>query len=339
MMALDLPHGGHLSHGYQTPTKKMSAVSIYFECLPYRLNEETGLIDYDALEKNFGLYCPKLLVMGASAYARHIDYARMRKIADSNNSLLLMDMAHISGLVAAGVMPSPFEFADIVTTTTHKSLRGPRGSMIFFRKGLRSVNKKGVETMYNLEDPINSAVFPGHQGGPHNHTITALAVALKQAQTEDFKQYQAKVMENSQVLATSLSKKGYQLVSGGTDNHLCLADLRPEGVNGAKVERVLEMANVALNKNTVPGDLSALNPGGIRIGSPAMTSRGCDGKDFEQIANFIYRGVEISKNIQSKAGSKTMKAFRTTLEEGNSDIETLKAEVTEFATQFPPVGV
>lgn len=146
-------------------------------------------------------------------------------------------------------------------------------------------------------------------------------------------------MENSQVLATSLSKKGYQLVSGGTDNHLCLADLRPEGVNGAKVERVLEMANVALNKNTVPGDLSALNPGGIRIGSPAMTSRGCDGKDFEQIANFIYRGVEISKNIQSKAGSKTMKAFRTTLEEGNSDIETLKAEVTEFATQFPPVGV
>lgn len=163
MMALDLPHGGHLSHGYATPTRKVSAVSIYFECLPYRLNESTGYIDYDTIEKNAALYRPKLLVSGASAYSRHIDYKRLRKIADSVNAYLMIDMAHISGLVAAGVMPSPFEYADVVTTTTHKSLRGPRGAMIFYRKGVRKTSAKGENEMYALEDKINNAVFPGHQ--------------------------------------------------------------------------------------------------------------------------------------------------------------------------------
>lgn len=167
IMALDLPHGGHLSHGYQTDTKKISAVSIFFETFPYRLNEVTGLIDYERLEENAKLYRPKLIVAGASAYARLIDYERMKHIADNSGAYLLSDMAHISGLVAAGVIPSPFEHSDIVTTTTHKSLRGPRGAMIFYRKGIRSTNKKGEAISYDLESKINFSVFPGFQGDFH----------------------------------------------------------------------------------------------------------------------------------------------------------------------------
>lgn len=339
MMALDLPHGGHLSHGYQTPTKKISAVSTYFECLPYRLDESTGTIDYDTLEKNAALYRPKLMVSGASAYARHIDHARFRKIADMNKSLLMYDMAHISGLVAAGVMPSPFEFADIVTTTTHKSLRGPRGAMIFYRKGVRSVDKKGKETMYDLEDRINAAVFPGHQGGPHNHTITALAVALGQVQTPEYRAYQEQVMSNSQTMATALMDKGYELVSGGTDNHLVLADLRPQQLNGAKAERVLELVNIACNKNTVPGDLSALNPGGLRMGTPALTSRGLDNDDFIRVVDLVDQGIQLAKEVSAKAPKKTMKSFNETLAtESFPGIAALKEEVTQFARQFPAVG-
>ncbi|EYU36435.1 hypothetical protein MIMGU_mgv1a0053861mg, partial [Erythranthe guttata] len=201
IMALDLPHGGHLSHGYQTDTKKISAVSIFFETMPYRLDESTGYIDYDQLEKSAVLFRPKLIVAGASAYARLYDYARIRKVCDKQKAVLLADMAHISGLVAAGVIPSPFEYADVVTTTTHKSLRGPRGAMIFFRKGVKEINKQGKEVMYDYEDRINQAVFPGLQGGPHNHTITALAVALKQAMTPEYKAYQEQVLSNCSTFA------------------------------------------------------------------------------------------------------------------------------------------
>jgi glycine hydroxymethyltransferase len=333
-----------LSHGYQTPTKKISAVSIYFECLPYRLDESTGLIDYDTLEKNSKLYRPKLLVTGASAYPRHIDYARMRSIANGVNALLMVDMAHISGLVAAGVMPSPFEYADIVTTTTHKSLRGPRGAMIFYRKGVRSTDKAGKVTRYELEDKINAAVFPGHQGGPHNHTITALAVALKQAQSEDYKAYQKLVLSNNKVLADSLVKKGYTLVSGGTDNHLILVDLRPLKLNGAKVERILELVCVALNKNTVPGDVSALSPGGVRLGTPALTSRGFDGAAFEQVADFFHRGVQIALKVQEKSGTKAAE-FKAALDAAAKDgfnslpeLQQLRKDVQTYARTFPPIG-
>nr|KJB29372.1 hypothetical protein B456_005G097200 [Gossypium raimondii] len=249
IMALDLPHGGHLSHGYQTDTKKISAVSIFFETMPYRLNESTGYIDYDQLEKSAVLFRPKLIVAGASAYARLYDYARIRKVCDKQKAIMLADMAHISGLVAAGVIPSPFEYADVVTTTTHKSLRGPRGAMIFFRKGVKEINKRGKEVMYDLEDKINQAVFPGLQGGPHNHTIAGLAVALKQ-----------RLLEN-----------GYELVSGGTENHLVLVNLRNKGIDGSRVEKVLESVHIAANKNTVPGDVSAMVPGGIRMGMGPFT--------------------------------------------------------------------
>lgn len=307
IMGLDLPHGGHLSHGYQTPTKKISAISKYFETLPYRLDESTGLIDYQKLEELASLYRPKIIIAGTSAYSRLIEYERMKDIAEKVGAYLLSDMAHISGLVAGGVIPSPFPSSDVVTTTTHKSLRGPRGAMIFFRKGVRRVNKKGVEELYDLENPINASVFPGHQGGPHNHTITALAVALRQAQTPEFKEYQKTVLLNAKALADRLGNSkdkgglGYNIVSGGTDNHLVLVDLKNRGIDGARVERVLELVGVASNKNTVPGDKSAMKPGGLRMGSPAMTTRGLLPDDFRRIAEIVDRAVTMTISLDKKA--------------------------------------
>jgi len=336
LMGLDLAHGGHLSHGFQTATKKISAVSIYFESFPYRLNEETGIINYDEMEQLARRYNPKVLIGGGSAYARHWDTARMRKLADEIGAHFLFDMAHISGLVAGGVHPSPFEHADIVTTTTHKSLRGPRGAMIFYKKGVKSVDKKGKQKLYDYESKINQAVFPGHQGGPHNHTITALAVALGQAKTPEFKEYQVQVIKNMSSLADALINKGFKLVSGGTDNHLSLIDLRQLKVGGAQSERVLELASVALNKNTVPGDKSALVPGGIRLGTPALTTRGMKESDMETVADFINRGVQTAKKIQMKAGSKKMVDFTKALEsEEWPEINVLKNEVETFLDQFP----
>ncbi|KAI8092668.1 serine hydroxymethyltransferase [Halteromyces radiatus] len=334
LMGLDLPHGGHLSHGYQLPNKKISYVSSYYETLPYRLDEKTGRIDYDELEKNALLFRPKVIIAGASAYARNIDYARMKKISDKVGAYLMADIAHISGLIAADVLPGPWEYADIVTTTTHKSLRGPRGAMIFYRKGLRSVDKKGKETYYDLENPINQSVFPGHQGGPHNHTIGALAVALKQAQSPLFKEYQQQVLNNNKAFADAFVNLKYDLVSGGTDNHLLLVNLKPKGVDGARVERVLELVNIAANKNTVPGDTSALRPNGLRIGTPAMTSRGFKEQDFVKVANYIDRAVQIAVDIQSSTSSKLLKDFKVACE-GNKDIEALKTEVAQFSSQFP----
>ncbi|XP_062029455.1 serine hydroxymethyltransferase 2, mitochondrial [Rosa rugosa] len=341
IMALDLPHGGHLSHGYQTDTKKISAVSIFFETMPYRLDETTGYIDYDQLEKSATLFRPKLIVAGASAYARLYDYARIRKVCDKQKAILLADMAHISGLVAAGVIPSPFEYADIVTTTTHKSLRGPRGAMIFFRKGVKNVNKQGQEVMYDYEDKINQAVFPGLQGGPHNHTISGLAVALKQATTPEFKAYQEQVLSNSAKFAESLLEKGYDLVSGGTDNHLVLVNLRDKGIDGSRVEKVLEAAHIAANKNTVPGDVSAMVPGGIRMGTPALTSRGFMEDDFEKVAEYFDAAVKIALKIKAATKGTKLKDFVATLESDGqiqSEIAKLRHEVEQYAKEFPTIG-
>ena len=338
-MGLDLPHGGHLSHGYQTPTKKISAVSTYFETFPYRVNLETGIIDYERLEENALMYRPKVIVAGTSAYCRTIDYKRMREIADLAGAYLLVDMAHISGLIAAGVNDTPFDYADVVTTTTHKSLRGPRGAMIFFRKGVRSQNPKtGKENLYDLEGPINFSVFPGHQGGPHNHTITALAVALKQAQTPEFRQYQEQVIKNAKTLETEFKRLGYRLVTDGTDNHMVLLDLKPEKLDGARVEAVLENINIACNKNTTPGDKSALTPCGIRIGAPAMTSRGLGEDDFKRIAGYIDASIKLCKKIQAELPQEANKAkdFKSKVTSGEvQEINALKKEIAAWANTFP----
>jgi glycine hydroxymethyltransferase len=331
-----------LSHGYQTPTKKISMVSRYFESMPYRLNEKTGTIDYDEMERSADLFRPKLIVAGASAYSRLIDYERIRKIADKVGAYVMNDMAHISGLVSAQVIPSPFPYADVVTTTTHKSLRGPRGAMIFYRKGQKGVDKKGIPIMYDLEERINFAVFPGLQGGPHNHTIGALATCLKQAASADFVEYQKQVLKNSRRLADELIKMGYVLVSGGTDNHLVLVDVKQsKGIDGARVERILELACIASNKNTVPGDTSALTPSGIRMGAPALTSRGFKEEDFTKVAEFFDRAVKIAIDLKNTEQGSKLKGFREMCLVGPSvhpDLIKLREDVMAFASSFPTVG-
>ncbi|KAJ1673244.1 Serine hydroxymethyltransferase, cytosolic [Spiromyces aspiralis] len=266
----------------------------------------------------------------------------MREIADAVDAYLMVDMAHISGLVAADVLPTPFEHADIVTTTTHKSLRGPRGAMIFFRKGVRATDKKGREIPYELEKPINQSVFPGHQGGPHNHTIAALAVALRQAQSPEFKQYQKQVLSNAKAFARAFTDRGYNLVTGGTDTHLLLVNLKAsKGVDGARAERVLELAKIAVNKNTVPGDVSAMVPGGLRLGTPAMTTRGFREQDFATTAEFIDRAVAITADIKGQVKGAKFADFKQHLGE---DVDAfpalaiLKREVIDFSRQFPAVG-
>jgi glycine hydroxymethyltransferase len=353
-MGLDLPHGGHLSHGYQTPTKKVSFISKYFETVPYRLDEETGYIDYDKMEEIATLFRPKIIVAGATAYSRLMDYKRIRKICDKVDAYMLADTAHISGLIAAKAIPGPFAFADIVTTTSHKGLRGPRGAMIFYRKGVRRTHPKSKkEELYDLEGPINNSVFPGHQGGPHEHTIAALAVALRQAQTPEYRAYQTQVLANAKALAARLGDPkgkgglGYKVVSGGTDNHLVLVDLKPQCIDGSRVERVLELVGVAANKNTVPGDKSALIPGGLRMGTPAMTSRGFSAGDFVRVADIMDRAVAIALRLDKAArkaaeerGEKNVgriKHFMDHVADGESDPEIvqLKSEVANWVGTYP----
>lgn len=320
IMGLDLPSGGHLTHGFYTQKARVSASSIFFESLPYRIGDD-GLINYDKLEETAEVFKPRLIVAGGSAYPRDWDYARYRKVCDSVGAYLMMDMAHISGLIAAGEHHNPFEFADIVTTTTHKTLRGPRAGMIFFKK--------------QYENQINNSVFPALQGGPHIHQIAAIATQLKEVMSPEYKAYAKQVKANAKALAAELMRLGISLVSSGTDNHLMLANLRPQAITGSKMEKLFDVVHLAVNKNSIAGDKSAVMPGGLRIGTPAMTTRGVTEEGFRTIANFIARGVDIGVDIQKQHDK--LADFKQACGK-DARLEELGKDIKQFATSYPFPG-
>ncbi|CAL5438886.1 hypothetical protein CsSME_00048347 [Camellia sinensis var. sinensis] len=343
IMGLDTPSGGNTSHGYYTSNgRKVSGASIFFESLPYKVNPLTGYIDYDKLEEKALDFRPKILICGGSSYPREWEYAKFRLIADKCGAVLMCDMAQISGLVAAKECANPFDYCDIVTSTTHKSLRGPRGGIIFYRKGLKP-RKRGLllsqgdgSDKYDFEEKINFAVFPALQGGPHNNHIAALAIALKQVATPEYKAYMQQVKKNAQALASALLSRKCRLVTGGTDNHLLLWDLRTLGLTGKNFEVVCEMCHITLNKIAIFDDNGTITPGGVRIGTPAMTSRGCLENDFQTIAGFLLRAAQITSTVQREHG-KLQKAFLGGLQ-NNKDIVDLRSGVENFATRFAMPG-
>ncbi|HBG78212.1 MAG TPA: serine hydroxymethyltransferase [Phycisphaerales bacterium] len=279
IMGLALPYGGHLSHGW-----KVSATSKFYNSVSYEVNPETGKFDFDKIEELAKKHRPKVIITGASAYPRIIDFKTFGEIAKSVGAYHLSDIAHISGLVVAGVHPSPVPYADVVSTTTHKTLRGPRGGMLLCKK--------------ELAEAIDKAVFPGLQGGPHMHTISALAVALKEADSPEFISYAKQVVKNAKVLAESLMEKGFKLFTGGTDNHLILIDLRNKNIPGKKLAKALDRARIETNYNTIPGDpAKPFNPNGVRIGTPAITTRGMKEEQMKIVASLISR---VAENIDNE---------------------------------------
>ena len=295
VMGMNLSHGGHLTHG-----SPVNMSGKYFNFVAYGVTDEDEVIDYDALEKQALDLKPKLIVAGASAYPRIIDFARLREIADKAQCLLMVDMAHIAGLVAAGEHPNPVPYADFVTTTTHKTLRGPRGGMILCKE--------------QYAKAIDKAIFPGTQGGPLEHVIAGKAVCFKEALSEEFKAYQHQIVLNAKAMADTFVSEGIRLVSGGTDNHLMLLDLTGTGVTGKALEALLGQANITVNKNTIPKEtLSPFVTSGVRIGTPAVTSRGMKEPEMVAIAKMIARLIR----------------------EGEAAVEAVKQEVLDLCARFP----
>ena len=295
ILGMDLSHGGHLTHG-----SKASISGKYFDARFYGVDPETERIDYEKAMQIAGECKPKLIIAGASAYSRFIDFAKMREIADEVGAYLMVDMAHIGGLVAAGVHPSPVPYADVVTSTTHKTLRGPRGAIILCKD--------------ELKKKINSAVFPGSQGGPLMHIIAGKAVCFKEAMSDEFKAYQTQVVKNAAVLADTLSKGGIRLVSGGTDNHLILADTMSLGRTGMEVQELLDAAHITANKNAIPFDTQPIKlTSGMRFGTPAVTTRGMGENEMVEIGNMIVKLIN----------------------EGDAAVADVKARVIELCDRFP----
>lgn len=298
VLGMSLDAGGHLTHGY-----KLSFSGIDYETYGYGLNPKTEQIDYDEVEKLALQIKPKMIIAGASAYSRYIDFKRFREIADKVGAYLIVDMAHIAGLVAAGLHQNPCEYAHVVTSTTHKTLRGPRGGIILSND--EEIIKK-----------INKTTFPGIQGGPLMHIIAAKAVAFKEALDPSYKEYMAQVKKNAEVLAEELTKRGYRIVSGGTDNHLMIVDLRAVGVNGREAENLLHSVNITTNKNSIPNDPEPpLRSSGIRLGTPAMTTRGFKEKEFKEVARWI------DETLRNK--------------DNPAKLEQIKKEVVELTVRYP----
>ena len=301
ILGMSLAHGGHLSHGHP-----INFSGRYFDVHGYGVSESDGRIDYDALERQARSVRPKLLIAGASAYPRVIDFERMAAIAHGVDALLMVDMAHIAGLVAAGVHPSPFPEADIVTSTTHKTLRGARGGLIFAKS--------------ELARAIDRGVFPGTQGGPLMHAIAGKAVAFKEALSEDFRAYQELTVANAKILAETLLKAGTELVSGGTDNHLILVDVTPLGVTGAEAERLLDEVGITVNKNAIPFDpLPPNTSSGIRIGTPATTTRGFGPEEMRRVGELMVRALRGR--------------------EDEAELQAVRREVKEICARFPVPGL
>ena len=379
IMGLDLPSGGHLTHGYQTNKRKVSATSVYFESMPYKVDRRSGLINYDELASLATAFKPKLIIAGASAYPRDWDYARMRSIADSVGAFLMADIAHIAGFVATNLLASPFEHCDVVTTTTHKSLRGPRAGMIFSRVALK--------------DAVDQAVFPGLQGGPHNNNIgkgelifivyaffslclftiihiflfiffltcfiiqymtnfryaAAVAIALYEAAHPSYTKYMKQVRANAAELGRCLKRAGCDIATGGTSNHIVLwntAHIPSVGLSGAKMEKLLEMVDISVNKNTLPSDVSALNPGGVRLGTLAMTTRGVQKSEMNIIADFLLQVAKVGQEIEhfttpaiQSTQTKKLKEFVECAKQQEfvEKLEQIRREVNLFTATLKPV--
>ena len=291
VMGMNLTDGGHLTHG-----SPVNMSGKYFKIVPYGVDKETERIDYDALQKTAEECRPKMIVAGASAYARTLDFPRLSEIAKSVGAYLMVDIAHIAGLVAAGLHPSPIDYADVVTSTTHKTLRGPRGGLILCKDE-------------EFGKQFNKAIFPGIQGGPLMHVIAAKAVAFKEALTPEFKEYQQQVVKNAAVLADTLTEKGFRIVSGGTDNHLMLVDLRSKDLTGKVAEKLLDDIGITANKNTIPYEpLSPFVTSGVRLGSPALTTRGFKENDMKQVAEIIALVLDNPEDTAAHEKAKTMVA-------------------------------
>jgi len=297
IMGMSLDHGGHLTHGW-----KVSLTSKFYNSVPYHVNTDTGLLDYDAIRDLAKKHRPKIIISGATAYPRIIDFEIFGEIAKEVGAYLVSDIAHIAGLVVAGIHKSPVPYADVVSTTTHKTLRGPRGGMLLCKE--------------EHAKKVDKAVFPGLQGGPHMHTLTAIAVAMAEADTPEFVAYAEQIVKNAKALANKLLEYGFNLVTGGTDNHLLLIDLRNREIPGKKLAKALDRARIVTNYNTVPGDPAPpFNPSGLRLGTPAITTRGMKEAEAEQIATFIHR---VAEEIDNDAA-----------------IERIGKEVLLLCSQFP----
>jgi len=297
ILGMSLSHGGHLTHGHP-----VNFSGRFFNVVPYEVDPETETLNYDEIKKLAKKHKPKMIVCGASAYPRIIDFKKFREIADEVNAYLMADIAHIAGLVVAGLHPDPIPYCDFVTTTTHKTLRGPRGGVIMCKE--------------KYAKAIDKTIFPGIQGGPLMHIIAAKAVAFKEALKPEFKEYQKQVVKNAKVLADELSKKGFRLVSGGTDNHLMLIDVSVLGLTGKEVENALDKAGITVNKNTIPFDKqSPFVTSGIRIGTPAVTTRGMKEEEMKKIADWIWQAVQNKDNEEV--------------------LNNIKEEIKEFCKKFP----